>query len=76
MYNMNRLFALSLLILFISGCKKEYKCNCYTVHPRRGSQNSVDYTYKEKKESDALAKCIQSYEESGLALYGTNCVVK
>jgi len=73
---MKKFFVFFTLVLFLFSCKKEYKCHCNTQHPRRGFVNDSDYTFKEKKKEDALAKCIQQYDESGLAVWGINCEIR
>jgi hypothetical protein len=71
---MKKLFLFSLPFIFLCSCKKEYKCHC-TSQERRGFVSHMDYNYKEKKKETAYAKCVQQYEESGLAGSNANCEI-
>jgi hypothetical protein len=71
---MKKIFVFLLLMIFLSNCKKEYKCHC-TSQARRGFVSNMDYTFKETKKKNAYAKCVQQYDESGLAGSDPTCEI-
>jgi hypothetical protein len=73
---MKKLFLFLVLVLFLFSCKKEYKCHCNTIDPQKGFINDVDYTFKERKKTEAFNKCVNKFNESGLATGGISCEIK
>ncbi len=70
-----------LVILFLgslTGCKKDYDCNCKVQEGRRGfvAISEFNYHYNRTTKEKALEKCEQDLLNDGQSLTNYTCAIK